>query len=433
MYKDRTIYPVLAGQLENPKIIILMGARQVGKTTLMRRLYEEVRQRYRALFFDLDLYSQYEQVSTYENLINTLKLNGYDERAEERFVLFLDEFQRYDDLSRVMKTMCDHHPQVKIYASGSSSLAIHDQIQESLAGRKRIIPIHPLSFSEHLSFMDREDLLQQLENLPNVQSERLPDLLPEAFRELETFLVFGGYPEVSLVKPAEKEEVLASIFDLYVKKDLVDFLKIERIAAVKTLIRQLAINHGQESTYSGLAQVAGIDEKTVKNYLEILKETFVITVHPPWFTNRNKELVKTPKIYFHDSGVRNYFISNFNASELRGDMPFLFEGFVVSELIKKGFSAQHIKFWRTKNRQEVDLVLEKGPGISPVEIKYKKQLRTSDVKGLRKFREAYPETTDFFLVNLGTNRMGREFWQPISPFELERLTGKPQFGGHHTQ
>ena len=199
------------------------------------------------------------------------------------------------------------------------------------------------------------------------------------------------------------------------------------------MTRQLAINHGQESTYSGLAQVAGIDEKTVKNYLEILKETFVITVHPPWFTNRNKELVKTPKIYFHDSGVRNYFISNFNASELRGDMPFLFEGFVVSELIKKGFSAQHIKFWRTKNRQEVDLVLEKGPGISPVEIKYKKQLRASDVKGLRKFREAYPETTDFFLVNLGTNRMGREFWQPISPFELERLTGKPQFGGHHTQ
>jgi uncharacterized protein len=425
MYKDRQIYSVLEKQKDNQKITVLVGARQVGKTTVMRRLYEEIRNRHHALFLDLDIYSNYEQVSSYENFINTLKLNGYNMLQKDLFVIFLDEFQRYADISRVLKTVCDHHPSVKIYASGSSSLGINEQIQESLAGRKRIIHMYPLSFHEYLQFIEREDLIQKLGNLPNVRSDNLPELIPEAFQELEQFLIHGGYPEVTLVDLSEKREVLASIFDLYVKKDLVDFLKIERIAHAKTLIRQLSVNHGQETKYSQLAQVAGIDEKTAKNYLEILKETFIITVHPPWFTNRNKELVKMPKIYFLDSGVRNYFINNFNPAEIRSDMSFLFEGFVISELIKAGVSTGNIKFWRTKNKNEVDLILEDEAMIKPVEIKYKKQLKPSDSKGLRKFKEAYPKTENLFMVNLGTNQPGQGKLQHLSPFELERLTATP--------
>ena len=246
MFKDRRVYPELEKQKDNQKVTVLVGARQVGKTTLMRRLYDTFCKHYRCLFLDLDIYSNYERVSSYENCINTLKLNGYQGvGGDELFILFLDEFQRYTDISRVLKNLSDHHPDIKIYASGSSSLAINEQIQESLAGRKRVFRIYPLNFREYLHFIEQPDLIQKLDNLPNLKSDRLFELIPEAFRELERFMIYGGYPEVALVPDNEKQEVLASIFDLYVKKDLVDFLKVDRIQHAKALIRRLAVHHGQ--------------------------------------------------------------------------------------------------------------------------------------------------------------------------------------------
>lgn len=421
MFKTRRIYSELFQQKENGKITILLGARQVGKTTLLRQLHAALKESHPCLFLDLDIYSHYEQVSTYENIVNTLKLNGYDTGKGGLFVLFLDEFQRYADISRALKAICDHHPDVKIYASGSSSLAINEQIQESLAGRKRILRIYPLNFSEYLHFIGRNDLNRQIENLPNVTSDNLPSLMPDAYRELDRFLIYGAYPEVSLTPDREKKDVLASIFDLYVKKDLVDFLKIDRIQHAKTLIRHLAINHGQETQYNGLAQVAGIDQKTAKNYVEILKDTFIITVHTPWFTNRNKELVKMPKIYFLDNGVRNYFINHFNPVDIRKDAAFLFEGFVISELIKVGASMETLKFWRTKTKQEVDLVLEEGGEIKPVEIKWKKQLKPSDFRGLEQFKTVYPDCGERHIVNPGSNRTGGNGIRRLSPFEIKRL------------
>ncbi len=421
MYKDRQIYPLLAEQKDNGKITILIGPRQVGKTTLLRHLYEQFNNDHSCLFLDLDIYSHYEQVSSYENLINTLKLNGYQTTQPELFILFLDEFQRYSDISLVLKSVCDHHPNIKIYASGSSSLAINEQIQESLAGRKRILRIYPLSFREYLHFRGRDDLGEKLDKISAIQADNLDILLPNLFEELYQFLIYGGYPEITQAEGREKREVLASIFDLYVKKDLVDFLKVDRIKHAKTLIRHLAVNNGQETSFSQLAQVAGIDEKTAKNYVEILMETFIVTVHPPWFTNRNKELVKTPKIYFLDNGVRNFFINNFNPPDIRSDSSFLFEGYVISELLKSGMMPEQIKFWRTKNRQEVDLILETGGKLKPVEIKYKKHLKSTDYKGLKSYRKNYPDCRHLYLVNLTNNLLMNEV-QHLSPFDLGRLT-----------
>ena len=417
MYKSRYVYPTLEKQKDNHKITILIGPRQVGKTTLMRRLYDQFKDEHICLMLDLDIYSHYEQVSTYENLLNTLKLNGYRLDQPEQFILFLDEFQRYADISRVLKAIYDHHLNIKVYASGSSSLAINEQIQESLAGRKRIVRIYPLSFQEYLHFRERDALGKKFQNLATVQSDSIDNLLPDLYEEFYRFLIYGGYPEVAQVKEQEAKEVLASIFDLYVKKDLVDFLKVDRIKHAKILIRHLAVNHGQETSYSQLAQVAAIDEKTAKNYVEILTETFIITVHPPWFTNRNKELVKTSKIYFLDNGVRNFFINNFNHHEIRQDSPFLFEGYVISELIKAGMANNQIKFWRTKNRQEVDLILEAGGELVPVEIKYKKRLKSSDYKGLKSYQKTYPDSHQPFMINLTSNLLSNGV-QHLSPFDI---------------
>lgn len=420
MYRKRKIFASLEEQTKNKKITLLIGARQVGKTTLLREVYNRLPQDCPKLFLDLDVYSNYEKVSTYENCLNVLKFNGYQSKHNQRFYLFLDEFQRYSDISLILKNLADHNPDVKVFASGSSSLAINERVQESLAGRKRIVRVYPLSFTEYLEFTDQIDLMEKISNISGVKSKNLKTLIPEIFTEFEKFMIYGGYPEVAQVQDQEKKEALASIFDLYVKKDLVDFLAWERIKHAKTLIQHLAVNHGQEIPYSQLAQVASISEKTAKNYLEILRETFVITVHTPFFTNRNKELVKTPKIYFSDNGVRNFFLNNFNPPEMRPDSFFLFEGVIISELIKNGFDPERLKFWRTKNQQEVDLILNCDRGPVPVEIKYKSRLKESDFHGLFKFRESYSQSQGLYLVNPYNNYSAKDVCL-LSPFELNIL------------
>lgn len=421
MFFKRQIYSMLKDHVGNNKATILIGPRQVGKTTLMKQLNFDLQTKYKCLYIDLDIYSQYEKINSYENLINTLTLNGYENNNEQKFILFLDEFQKYSDVSNIIKNIVDHHPNIKVFASGSSSLAINNNIQESLAGRKRVVHIYPLSFEEFLNFKERNDLIGQLHKVADISSDSLPTLMPELYKELKEFLIFGGYPEVALSAQNEKKAVLESIFDLYVKKDLVDFLDIDKIKNAKMLINHLALNHGQEINYNKLGQVASLDSKTSKNYVEILKETFLITLLSPWYTNKNKELTKTPKVYFIDNGVRNYFINNFNKTEIRNDSSFLFESFVISELLKKGTPAKNIKFWRSKNKQEVDLILDDGATVKPIEIKYKNNIKNSDFAGLKNFMNNYPKNNRGYLINTQTNKSVLENITMLSPFELINL------------
>jgi len=421
MFFERQIYSMLKDHVGNNKATILIGPRQVGKTTLMKQLNLDLQTKYKCLYIDLDIYSQYERINSYENLINTLTLNGYKNNNEQKFILFLDEFQKYSDVSNIIKNVVDHHPNIKVFASGSSSLAINNNIQESLAGRKRVVHIYPLSFEEFLNFKEKNDLIDQLHKVADINSDSLPTLMPELYKELREFLIFGGYPEVALSAQNEKKAVLESIFDLYVKKDLVDFLDIDKIKNAKTLINHLALNHGQEINYNKLGQVASLDSKTSKNYVEILKETFLITLLSPWYTNKNKELTKTPKVYFIDNGVRNYFINNFNKTEIRNDSSFLFESFVISELLKKGIPAKNIKFWRSRNKQEVDLILDDGGTVKPIEIKYKNNIKNSDFSGLKNFMSNYPNNDHGYLINTQTNKSVSENITMLSPFELDNL------------
>lgn len=427
MYIDRTIFKTLLGHRNNKKITILVGARQVGKTTLLNQLYKVLKAEQACLFLDLDLYADYEKASTYENLINTLRLNGYRESQKIPFFLFLDEFQRYADVAMVMKNIADHHPNIKIYASGSSSLGINSKIQESLSGRKRVVHIYPLSFDESLRFQDQMELIEQIKNLSDIRSEAIQKLLPELYHRLETFLIFGGYPEIVLAKPQDRREAFDGIFDLYVKKDLVDYLNVEKIKNAKLLIQTLAVNNGGETKYNELGQVAGLDYKTIKNYMDIMKETFLISIHTPWHTNPNKEIIKMPKTYFMDNGVRNYFINNFNDITLRADAGHLFEGFVISEMIKKGVLQESIKFWRTKNQMEVDIILDAGGRPIPAEIKYKPKVTTKDTRGLKKFLNQYPDTKEAYLINPGNNTHIDDI-KLLTPFGLDEFLA-PYFKG----
>lgn len=398
MIKNRIIFDELLKQKNNPKISLLIGARQVGKTTLLKQLYTRIciDEKKKGLFLDLDIFTNFEKVNSFENILNFIKLNGYEEKQKDFFYLFLDEFQRYSDFSIILKNVFDNLKNVKIYASGSSSIKIKNQVQESLAGRKIITKIYPLSFKEYLKFKEKDNLLEQINNAKRLEGKELHKSTSELKKELEEFLVYGSYPEVVLSKEPEKPNILESIFDLYIKKDLIEYLNIKKIVNVRKLIEYLAINNGQKIKYEEISQVCSLDYKEVLNYLEILEETFLIKTVRPFYTNKNKELTKIPKIYFIDSGVRNYFIKNFNKLSLRTDSGYLFEGFVVSELIKKG--KEKIRFWQNKNKQEVDLVLEENK-IIPIEIKYKENLKSEDEIGLNSFLKEY-ELKGGYLINL---------------------------------
>jgi hypothetical protein len=414
---ERKILATLRNQLKDRKISILVGPRQVGKTTLLKQLFSEISKEKKSLFLDIDIVSNYEKISSYETIINTLKANGYNENQKDLFYLFLDEFQKYPEITKIMKNLYDNNENIKIYASGSSSLTIKNQIQESLAGRKKVNLLLPLSFEEFLIFKNKKNLAENYKNLKNLKGESLEKSTKEYDDLLKEFMIFGSYPEVTLKnKKEEKIEVLNSIFDLYAKKDLIEYLKIEKILSVKKLIEYLSINNGQTIKYEEISQITGIKYNEIKKYIEILKETYLIYELRPYYTNKNKEIAKIPKIYFIDSGVRNYFIKNFNELKLRNDSGFLFEAFIISELLKKGETS--LNFWHDKNDNEVDLII--GTDIKKaLEIKYKNNLKSEDYKGITTFKKSYPKIKEHFIINLSTQK--KEEIILLLPYSLDNI------------
>ena len=392
----RKLFNDLLSEKCSKKISIILGPRQVGKTTILKQLYQLICKNNQGIYLDLDILSNFEKVSTYENLVNSITLEGYSKPQKSVFYLFLDEFQRYSGFSKILKNICDNHENIKIYATGSSSIKIKDEIQESLAGRKNIHYLFPLDFEEFIIFKNNKKALLQLENVNKLTGKEIDTLL--LLNLLKEFMVFGGYPEVILTsKTQEKIKILNSIFDLYVKKDIIEYLNIKRIIHIKKLIETLSVNNGQKIKYEELAKTCSLKEYEVKNYIEILKETFLITELRPYFTNKNKEIVKIPKIYFIDSGVRNYFLNNFIETDKRMDIGFLFEGFVLSEFHKAGY--KNIRYWQDKNKREVDFIIDKIHEQIPVEVKFKRSLKQNDFIGLKAYIKQYPETQKSFLIN----------------------------------
>ncbi|MBI5036639.1 ATP-binding protein [Candidatus Micrarchaeota archaeon] len=421
----RSVFGELLAQAGERKVSLLLGARQVGKTTLLGQLHGELCLKRGApgLLLDLDVFSNFEKVSTFERLSNLLNANGFG--GKRRFYLFLDEFQRYGGMTMVLKNAFDHLGNLKIYASGSSALKIKDEVQESLAGRKKTNVIRPLDFREFLEFKQRTGALNQLKNTRKLKGAALEKTLPELAGLLKEFMIFGGYPAVVLAEGEKaKRDALEGIFDLYLRKDLVEYLNVKKILNVKRLVEFLAVNHGQKVKYEEAAAACGLTQIEVKNYMEVLRESHLVSVMRPFFTNKNKELVKIPKVYFEDNGVRNYFINNFNPLALRRDAGFLFEGFAVGELLKGGTPDDGIRFWQDKNRREVDIVLGAGGGTeTAIELKYKNAPSKDDETGLRAFLTSHPEAKKAFLVNTGTRKTSGKIRYEL-PYGIQTLCGK---------
>lgn len=349
------------------KVILILGARQTGKTTLIKILEKNFQnQGKKTLYLNCDLDEDL-------TLINTTSLTRISKITTGTDYLFIDEAQRMDNPGLTLKILVDNFPNLKITASGSSAFELKNSVSDALSGRYLDFPLFPLSISEVTSRMNQADYLY-------------PD-----------YLRFGSYPEVYLtVKTADKELLLQKIIDSFLFKDILSFQKVRNSQMIKNLTRALAYQIGSEVNENELANRLKIDRKTVVSYLDILEQSFVIFRIHPYSRNPRREIGRNSKIYFMDIGIRNALIGDFNTLEVRSDSGALWENFLISERMKKlsfNRNPADFYFWRTYNGAEVDL-LEKPknkPEFKAFEFKY------SDSKisrGAKSFSSLYKTTVE---------------------------------------
>jgi len=280
---------------------------------------------------------------------------------------------------------------IKLVVSGSSSLEITAKVKEYLTGRKKVFRVYPLSFCEIVKhkgqipaglFPEKTDVKKIIEH-QRLFGEYL-------LSELKDFITYGGYPKVYLRKEPEKKEAeLSEIFSSYVKKDVKDYLKIERVDVFNRLVSLLAFQIGNLVNKQELSVSLQTAWVTIEKYLKVLDETFVIRLLPPYYTNRRKEITKMQKVYYMDTGLRNFIVRNFTGLNARADKGVLFENIFFTERIKQLKEPSSLGFWRTQAGAEVDFVLIDGEKITPVEVKATRLNRPKLTKSFKNFIDAH--------------------------------------------
>lgn len=364
MLIKRTIASQIKAKLYKGKAIIIYGPRQVGKTTLVRQLQAEVPD---------SLYLNCDEPDIRAKLENKTSTELVAFIGPKRLVV-VDEGQRVRNIGLTLKLLVDAYPQMQIVATGSSSFDLANQIAEPLTGRAYEFHLFPLSVREISSVHDRLTL------------ERLKD----------RWLIYGNYPEV-ITRPAEAEEIVKNIATNYLYKDALQFQVLKKTEVMEKLLQALALQVGQQVSYTELANLLAIDSQTVEKYIEILQQAFVIFKLPPFSRNLRKELAKTRKIYFWDNGIRNALINNFNPVSLRGDVGVLWENFLIAQRImtivneRRSFNRY---FWRTWDKAEIDYVEEVGGNLAAFEIKW----QGGKQKPPKAWRETYSQAA-FKVIN----------------------------------
>ena len=356
---DREIQEDIRPHYHSSDVLVIHGARQVGKTCLMTLIRKELEASGAKTHY-IDLEDM--------RLLAVLNegpqaLLGYLEESgllqNEKLYLFLDEIQYVTAPSSLLKLLRDHHAdRLKLIVSGSSSFEIKSKFKDSLAGRTVNFELLPLSFREFLRFRGSRILLDK-----PVKSPPLVKELEALFNE---FVLYGGYPRVALEKEVKaRETYLSQIINTYVRKDIRDLANIRHIQKFNKLLETLAAQCGQLLNITELANTAGISRSTVENYLFILEQTYVIQLVRPFSRNIRAELFKTPKIFFHDTGIAHMLWLKAFPKTILGSM---LENAVFGEL-RKDREVDEIFFWRTQDGKEIDFIVPRRDGFIPVEVK----------------------------------------------------------------
>lgn len=336
---NRIIQDQIKKRFGSGKIIIIIGPRQVGKTTLLNNLLKGSDH----LFLNGD-----------DPTVRKILFNPNTEQLKNIIgsnkIIFIDEAQRIENIGLTLKLINDQIKNVQLLVTGSSAFELNNQTQEPLTGRKweyRLFPISWHEFENHVGYVKAE-------------------------QQLELRLLYGMYPEV-INNFGDEKETLQQLTESYLYKDLLAFGGIRKPEVLEKLSRALAFQIGNEVSYNELSQLIGVDKNTISNYIDLLSQAYVIFKLPSFSKNLRNEIKRNQKIYFYDTGVRNMIIGNFNPLDLREDSGSLWENFIISERLKYRHYSRSLSkayFWRTTRQQEIDYIEESEGKIHAWEIKY---------------------------------------------------------------
>lgn len=356
---ERLIEAELNDSLFKNKAIILMGPRQVGKTTMLKN----IQAKYSAdtLFFNCDIPGIKEQ---FENISVSKLKNLFGGKK----IIIIDEAQRILNIGITLKIITDEFKDIQLIASGSSSFDLANKINEPLTGRKFEFMLYPISVEELHRQGDTVDLLTSL----------------------ETRLIYGMYPDV-INNAGNEKTILSQLSGSFLYKDVFNFNEVRRPELLEIILKALAYQVGQEVSYNELAQTVKSDVETVTRYIYFLEQSYILFRLPAFSRNLRNELKRSRKVYFYDNGIRNTIISNYNPLHMRTDDGQLWENFMISE--RKKFIDYHklysnTYFWRTTQQQEIDYIEERNGKLYATEIKFNPKRKP---KFPKTFLHAYTE------------------------------------------
>ncbi len=395
IYKRQIIGKILK-YLESPEIIVIYGARQVGKTHILKYLItNNIKENY--FYLDLEIPSLLELCNSgAEETYKYLLQKGADKK--KKIFLLIDEIQYLQNPSNFLKIMHDHYSNIKLIVSGSSTFEIKKKFKESLTGRTINFEVYPLNFNEFLEFKEKNYRLEE-KNSSKINQELI--LLAEEF------IKFGGYPKIVLENDEEKKTAyLYQIIDTYIKKDIRDIGNIRDIDSFNKLVEILASQSGQLLNVLEISKISKINKDTLISYLDLLENTFIIKRVKPFHRNLRSELTKNPKVFLLDTGMMHLLWLKEFPKILHGES---FETYVFAELIKAG---KKINFWRTTNKQEIDFIIN-DKKLRAIEAKI--NFQNSDSSALNFFSEKYNSEKFITALKGDKNNLG------IYPWELLKI------------
>lgn len=357
---NRFLQPQLESLLGSRKAIILMGARQVGKSTLLQLL---LGQRQDVLWLNGDN-------NDVQALFTAISAERIHSLMGTKRILVLDEAQRISNIGVQLKIIIDQLPNIQVIATGSSSFELASKVNEPLTGRKREFKLFPLAFSE---MVEHSSLIEELRLVPHR-------------------LVYGYYPEV-VENPGQEAAILKELTDSYLYRDILTLDKVAKSDKLVLLLKALAMQIGSQVSYNELSGLVGIDAKTIERYITILEQSYIIFRLGSFSRNLRNELKFSKKIYFWDMGIRNAIIGNFSLVETRSDIGAMWENFAIAERMKQinyrhPFAQSY--FWRTKQQTEIDYIEEQDGSLQAFEFKWNEH---KSPRCPLAFSKAYPDAS----------------------------------------
>ncbi|MDP2862234.1 MAG: ATP-binding protein [Desulfobacterales bacterium] len=401
IYKRKVVDDIIK-YLETDNVVVLHGARQVGKTHILYWLKEYLEKNGSSTYYiDLEDSRMTKMIDLgVQEFIAHLKEEGLRAHGKNKVYVFIDEIQYLNNPSEFLKLIADHHKNIKLIVSGSSSFEIKSKFKDSLVGRTVNFEIFNLSFEEFLLF--KEYYFDKSQKITEMKTNELKSLF-------KSYVLYGGYPKIALTEEIDlKSKYLQQIIDTYVKKDIRDLAQVKDIEKFNKLTEVLASQSGQMLNIAELSNTCRIAKQTIEKYLFILENTYIIKLVKPFYKNIRSELFKTPKVFFYDSGLVQMLWLRTLQKEIIGPV---FETSVYGELVKK-YGRENIYYWRTKDKKEIDFILKDKERITPIEVKI--NFGKAHLRNIKYFTENY-QNDKFYVVGLEGEKKGENI---LYPWEL---------------